>query len=436
VRKRLHPYPAAVLETVLRRRLLSPGNRILVALSGGPDSTALLVALAELRDSGRLSPMGLGALHVDHGLRPGGAEDAAHAAALCQRLGVPFETVRVAVATGNVQAEARRARYRALAAAAARSGATRIATGHTRTDQAETVLLRLLRGAGARGLSGIPPRRGAIVRPLIDRTREEGIAFLEARGILWRTDPTNATPRYARNRLRLELWPALVALAPAAERSIARAADLAREDERALASRARELAGDGVGVALDALRPVPPAVMRRVVRRLWASATGRRSGLELHHVDAIIALARRDRPGCATLPRGFVARCRYGRLEIVPRGGVPAAFDPVEIGHPGRYALPERGVQVEITVARAGSVPWPLVLRTRRTGDRWRPEGGRGSKSLKRWLIDRKVPRELREALLLLAHGSDVLAIPELDALSAGLGPAGAGLLVRLAGVP
>jgi tRNA(Ile)-lysidine synthase len=436
VPRNLHPYPAAVLETVLRRRLLSPGDRILVALSGGPDSTALLVALAELLEAGCLSSVGLvRALHVDHGLRPGGAEDAEHAAAICERLGVPFETVKVSVATGNVQAEARRARYHALEAAAARAGATRIATGHTRSDQAETVLLRLLRGAGARGLSGIPPRRGAIVRPLIDRSRDEGLAFLEARGISWRTDPTNASPRYARNRLRLELWPVLVALAPAAERAIARAADLAREDERALASRAREIAGDGASVPLDALRQAPPAVMRRVVRRLWASASGRQSGLELHHVDAIVALAWRDRPGSATLPHGFVARCRYGRLEIAPCGAVPAGFDPVEIGGPGRYA-PGRGVEVEIRATRATAVPWPLLLRTRRPGDRWRPEGGRGSKSLKRWLIDRKVPRERREALMVLAHGSDVLAIPELGQVAAGLGPAGAGLLVRLEGAP
>lgn len=436
MRKKLHPYPAAILETVVRRRLLSAGDRVLVALSGGPDSTALLVALAELRECGCLSSMGLEALHVDHGLRPGGAEDASHAAALCRRFGVSFESVRVSVAPGNVQAEARRARYRAFEAAAARVGATRIATGHTRTDQAETVLLRLLRGAGARGLSGIPPRRGAIVRPLIERSRAEGIAFLEARGISWRTDPTNATPRYARNRLRLQVWPALVALAPAAERAIARAADLAREDERALAKQARDIADDGASVPVDALRSAPSAVTRRVVRRLWVSATGRRSGLELHHVDSILGLLRRGRPGSAALPHGYVARCRYGRLEIALRAVAPAAFAPVEVGGPGRYALHERGYEVEVSAIHASEVPWPLTIRSRRPGDRWRPDGGRGSKSLKRWLIDRKVPRELREALVVLACGSDVVAIPELAVVSKGLGPAGAGLLARLASAP
>ncbi|WP_242342388.1 tRNA lysidine(34) synthetase TilS [Anaeromyxobacter terrae] len=439
MRKKVHPYPAAVLATIRRRRLVSPGERVLVALSGGPDSTALLAALTELRDAGCLPSMAIAALNVDHGLRPGGADDAASAAAVCERLGVPFESVRVSVAPGNVQAEARRARYGALRAAAARVGASRIATGHTRTDQAETVLLRILRGAGGRGLSGIPPRRGAIVRPLIDRSREEGLAYLASRGIPWRTDPTNATPRFARNRLRLEVWPALTALAPAAERAIARAADLTREDDRALSRLARELSGDGPGVALDTLRAAPPAVRRRVVRRLWARAAGRRDGLELKHVEAILSLLRRDdRPGSVTLPGGFLARCRYGRLELLSSAPVPVAvgFAPVEVKGPGRYELPERGCAVQISAIREGDVPWPLALRTRRPGDRWRPDGGRGSKTLKRWLIDRKVPRERRDALVVLARGAQVLAIPELAAVGSGLGPAGAGLAAHLVDAP
>jgi tRNA(Ile)-lysidine synthase len=138
---------------------------VLAAVSAGPDSTALVAALAALRDAGTIARVL--ALHVDHGLRPGGADDAACAAAACARLAVPFESVRVRVAPGNVQAQARRARYAALRAAAARAGATRIATGHTRTDQAETVLLRLVRGAGARGRPA--SRGGFFVRPLIDR---------------------------------------------------------------------------------------------------------------------------------------------------------------------------------------------------------------------------------------------------------------------------
>jgi tRNA(Ile)-lysidine synthase len=425
-------YPAAVLSTVRRRRLFGPADRVLVALSAGPDSTALLAALAALRDAGEVAAVF--ALHVDHGLRPGD-DDAACAEAACARVGVPLERVKVEVGPGNVQAAARRARYAALLEGAERVGATRIATGHTRTDQAETVLLRLLRGAGARGLAGIPPRRGPYVRPLLDRSRAEGIRFLERLSLEWRDDPTNATPRYARNRVRLALWPVVLALAPAAERALARAADLAREDERALSRRAREIAGRDTSVAVAALAPEPAAVRRRVVRRLWRNATGRTAGLEVKHVEAALALARRGRPGKATLPRGYEARCRYGRLDvgISPSPG-EAAFAPVAVPAPGRYPVPERGLAVEVAARSAEALPWPLALRTRRPGDRFRPDGGRGSKKLKSWLIDRKVPREARDALLVLADGASVLAVPELAAVAAGLGPSGAGLTVRVMG--
>ncbi len=428
-KNRLHPYTASVLGTLRRRRLLGPGDAVLVALSAGPDSTALVAALAALRDAGEVGA--LHALHVDHGLRPGADEDAACAAAACARLGVPFARTRVNVGAGNVQAEARRARYAALRAEAERVGAAFIATGHTRTDQAETVLLRLLRGSGARGLSGIPPRRGAIVRPLIDRSRDEGLRFLADAGLPWREDPTNATPRFARNRVRHALWPAVLALAPAAERTLARAADLARDDERALAARGRALAGVGTAVEIARLAAEPLAVRRRAVRRLWRNASGSAAGLDASHVEAVLALARRGRPGRAALPRGVEARARYGRLELAPAEPAPGPVEPVEVPGPGRYVLGGT-VAVEVAARSPGAVPWPLALRSRRPGDRFRPEGGRGTKKLKSWLIDRKVPRERRDALVVLAAGLRVLAVPELGAVADGLGPSGAGLTVRV----
>lgn len=426
----LHPFTAAVLETLRRRRLLRPDDRVLVALSAGPDSTALLAALAQLREVGAVAAVS--ALHVDHGLRPGGADDAACAAATCARFGVPFESVRVTVPPGNVQAEARRARYAALRRAAAQAGATRIATGHTRSDQAETVLFRLARGAGARGLAGIPPRRGALIRPLIDRGREEGIAFLAALGVAWREDPTNASARYVRNRIRHEVLPALRAIAPAAEASLARAADLARADERALVRRARALLTGDEGVSGERLLGEPLAVRRRVVRLLWARAGGR-GVLTAAHVRDVLALLRRTRPAARTLPGGRVARWRYGRLAVVAPAapqGEPAGAVPVP--GPGRYLVRERGVAVEISIGRPDGIAWPLVVRTRRPGDRIRVEGAPGSKTLKRWLIGRKVPREARDDLLVVAAGSRVLAIPALGVVAHGLGAGGAALSVRI----
>lgn len=433
MRKNRHdPYSASVLATVRRRRLLSPDDVVLAAVSAGPDSTALVAVLAALRDAGAVSRVI--ALHVDHGLRPGGADDAACAAEVCARLAVPFESVKVRVAPGNVQSEARSARYRALREAAARTGATRIATGHTRTDQAETVLLRLLRGAGARGISGIPPRRGPFVRPLIDRSRGEGLAYLRRLGVAWRDDPTNATPRFARNRLRLEAWPILVALAPAAERTLARAADLARDDERALAARAREVAPQGATVAVEALLAERAAVRRRIVRRLWRAAGGRAGDLTAQHIEAVLGLAGRRGPGRGTLPAGLEARCRYGRLEVAHRPGPAAPVGVITVPGPGRYGISGGHGVVEIGARELKAIPWPVDLRTRRPGDRFRPDGGRGSKKLKSWLIDRKVPREARDALLVVASGAQILAIPALGAVAAGFGPGGAGLSVRVTG--
>ena len=311
----VRPFERAILATCRARRLAGPADSVLVALSGGPDSVALLAALAALRDAGRLGA--ISACHVDHQLRPGGEEDAAFCAGICARLAVPLERARVTVGAGNVQAAARKARYAALARAAGRAGAALVATGHTRSDQAETVLLRLLRGAGARGLAAIPARRGNLVRPLLDRSRAEVLAYLASRELPFREDPTNATPRFDRNRVRREVLPALEAIRPGAEAALARAADLARDDERALERLARRLAPAGARAAsVEELLGAPRAVRTRAVRRLWRGATGSRRGLTAQHVGAVLRLLGRGRPGRVSLPGGRIARVAGGVVSL------------------------------------------------------------------------------------------------------------------------
>lgn len=303
----LETFESTVRRSIARRGLVERSATVLVALSGGPDSTALLHALVALRRRGELRAVF--ACHVDHQLRAGSHADGERCAALCGRLEVPLVRVAVDVGPGaSVQQAARRARYRALAAAAAQVGADRVATGHTRTDQAETVLLRLLRGAGARGLGGIPARRGRFVRPLIDCSRAEVLAYLAAAGATYLEDPSNASPRYLRNRVRRELAPALEALAPGIERRLALAADLLRDDDRALEAAARRLVPAGRReVDLARLGRAPVAVQRRVVRRLWRAATGSRRALEAVHVEAVLRLLRARRAGPVALPRGLAA---------------------------------------------------------------------------------------------------------------------------------
>jgi len=411
---------AAVARTISRRSLLAPDQAVLVALSAGPDSTALVAVLAALRDAGLVGEVR--ALHVDHGLRKGGEEDGASARKTCAALGVPFESIRVVVGAGNVQAAARRARYRALRAAAARHGADRIATGHTLTDQAETFLLRALRGAGARGLSGIPPRRGAIVRPLIDVTRSEVLAHLEARGLAWREDPTNSSTRFARNALRLELAPVLRRLEPGFERALGRAADLLRDDERALARRARALGREPDGVRLERLAVAPKAVRRRVVRQLWRDAAPGARALAASQVEAVLELCGRGRPGRLSLPEGLEARVAYGRLALCRPATTVAPPPSVAVLRPGSYRFGNLVVDVGADEGDIGRA-FPLVLRTRLPGDRIRPERAPGGKKLKAWLIDRKVPRARRDGLVVLAdEKGNVLALPELGIRCSGAG--------------
>jgi tRNA(Ile)-lysidine synthase len=384
--------------------------------------------------------------------------DAACVAAQARALGAGFRSVRVEVAAGNVQGQARRARYAALAEVAAQCGAVRIATGHTRTDQAETVLLRLLRGAGARGLSGIPRRRGALIRPLLDRARQEVLAYLARRGLPWRQDPSNATPRYARNRLRLEAWPLLLRENPRLEEALARTADLLREDERALSAEARALldpaealvdgpagstGGAGTigaaGVRLAALRAAPRAIQRRVVRRLVARVGGPLLRLEAGHVARALELLRREAPRRVGLRGGLEAVVLEGVFTVrladggdASRGGVVEPPRPVRVPGPGRFGLIQGDPEVLVEVAPGVALAWPeaLELRTRRPGDRFRPAGGRGGKALKAWLIDRKVARARRDRLALLVDGrGEVLAIPELGVVSRDLPE---GLRVRL----
>lgn len=310
-----------VRRTIAQRALLGAGRErgqtILVACSGGADSCGLLFALSRLAPELSLT---LVAASVDHGLRASAAQDVAVAAAQAARLDVPFRALAVQVArVGSLQAAARVARYDALRALAAREGASLIAVGHTRDDQAETVLSRMLRGGSVRALGGIAPRRAdGIIRPLLDCSRAQVRALVLAQRLPFIDDPSNLQRRFLRARLRAEVMPALLAIDPRVNEHLADLADDARSADRALRSgAARLLARAGRDAPeLAVLGRAAPALARGALARWVRQLTNRAASRA--HVEALEQLVRTGR-GEVRLAVGWVARAEAGRL--VAEGG-------------------------------------------------------------------------------------------------------------------
>jgi tRNA(Ile)-lysidine synthase len=261
-----------LLDRVAATGLLEPGRPVVALLSGGRDSVCLLDVAVRL-----LGPGAVLALHVNHGLR--GAEsdgDERHCRDLAAALGVELVVERSGPApdAGNLQAWARDARLGAAAGLAARRGAL-VATGHTASDQAETVLYRLAASPGRRALLGMAPRDGLLVRPLLGVEREETAAHCRARGLAWREDSSNGSDSYTRTRVREGLVPALRALHPAAERNVVRTAQLLREEAEVLDELVATVLDGREEVGVAHLAALPPALARLVVRRLAEDAAGR-----------------------------------------------------------------------------------------------------------------------------------------------------------------
>jgi tRNA(Ile)-lysidine synthase len=330
---RLPSLVAAVDRALRAAGFPPPGGTLVVGLSGGKDSVALTDALASLR---RRRGFRVVAAHLDHGLREGSAEDAAFCAALCERLDVPFRAgtadvrARAGRERGGLEQAARRERYAYLRRVRDEEKAAAIAVAHTRDDQAETLLLRLLRGAGATGLAGMRPRAGDVVRPLLAVSREEVLAHLRERGLDWREDPSNADTAHRRNRVRHELIPYLeerfnpgirAALARTASLLADEAAHIRAEAESLLASIARE-EDDALVLERVALAGAPTAVARSAIRQALARAGGLAQVGALH-VERVLRLARAKAPSGRRLPLpgGREARFTRDAIRIEKRAG-------------------------------------------------------------------------------------------------------------------
>jgi tRNA(Ile)-lysidine synthase len=413
-------FVAEVRRTMARRRMDGEGV-ILVAVSGGPDSLALLHALHRLRQR-------LVVAHFDHRLRPGSSADARFVERAAATLKLDFAGGRAedpALPQGRSPEEAMRERRLAfLERTAVEVGAGRIATGHTMDDQAETVLMRLITGAGRRGLGGIPPIRGPYVRPLIDLLRSDTEAFCRSLKLSPRRDESNADPAYLRNAVRAELLP-LVADRYNARivQTLARMADLMRDEDaylegRAAAALQAEVAEGGFRLDAAVLASLPVALQRRVLRRLVPAGADQ--------VERVRELAQAGQTGDQIdLGGGLKARLEYGWL-VLGRGPSPRpAASPATLRVPGETDLPAWGLRMQswfeasrprvlpdgraacaLDAARARE---PLVVRRPRPGDRFRPLGMSRSKKLGDFFTDEKVPRDARESVPVVTAGGEIV---------------------------
>ncbi len=380
-------------------------SRPLALVSGGPDSVALLRVLVEL---GR-EPV---VLHLDHGLRgEESRKDAEFVRELCETLGVRCEVRWLRLEEGpNLQGQARDKRYRLAKEVADGLGLQAIAVGHTADDVAETVLMNMARGTGLRGLAGIPPVRDRLIRPLIERTRREVLEYLASLNQPYRTDPTNLTAKYARNRVRLEVLPVLEDLHPGAARNLARGAVLAREDLEVLEDLAAEIIerrGLEVVVPLGVLSGLQPALRRYAVRRAYSILLPDAPPLGSALVEAVLELAGRgEGTRMLDLPGGVVVSARAGEeLALYPRPEPFEGEEELRVGENffGGWSISVREVSLyeprdaaRAEVAYLDASKGPYVVRMAREGDTIRPLGLSGTKKVLRAMMDRKVPKDLR----------------------------------------
>ena len=418
-----------VRRTIRRHSLATPGTRLVVALSGGGDSMALAHALRELAAAGELIVAGIA--HFNHQLRDAADADEEFCRATAAAFSWPFvagrEDVRARAKAERRSLEdaGRTARHAFFERARLELSADAVALGHTRDDQAETFLLRLLRGAGPRGLAAMHPRNGAVIRPLLDCRRAELRAYLDERGVTFVEDETNRDGSIPRNRVRAELLPLLESrFNPSVVDALAHQAELARDEWTWMIE---EVRSKNLEVrSTDELLREPRALRRLALWRAMNEAAGGRT-VSFEHVEAALELLEReggdgslDAPGHVVERRGDRVVLRKGRSG----DGMPPAPDffryPLSI--PGEVALPGQGVvlsaelrpapgtvvrnRATAVVAADGWQP-PLAVRFRQPGDRFRPFGLRGRKKLQDFLVDRKVARADRDRVPLVVDEND-----------------------------
>lgn len=420
------------------KKLLQTGDAIVIACSGGPDSLALTDILLKLREEYALT---LAAAHLEHGIRGESSKaDAAFVRAFCRERGVPYFEKSVDVPqfarrhSLSLEDAARKVRYQFFYEVAKDCKKAKIATGHHQGDQAETVLLHLFRGAGSAGLAGIRPGSCGIIRPLLAVSRLEIEAYCRAEHLEPRLDETNMLLDYTRNKIRLSLLPQLSReYNSSLKEALCRTAELIGAEHdfiRACGKKSflecTERRGGKLVFRRNELNGLHLAVKREVFRLAVEEMRGHLREISFSHIERMLKFAAEGKTGAKLeLPGGLVLRCAYDKLHFTraerPDEGV-RDFVPVVLPVPGSLHISALGLNItaEISAERkraAGKhqivcdgdkISLPVLLRTRQSGDRFRPSGMGGGKKLKDFFIDNKIAREKRDQALLFCDQNEI----------------------------